>query len=155
VQEFAHKQIARVSPIQQPVPEFTDPRPNSNISPRNSPTQEVPVIDLSDEDTIAYNEYFDPYDPVEEPILEPPQLQRILNHEPPEIIDLRSHSPTYYVNPIATNGIRSEDEPPEVIDLEPELEPLDPDAEYYQNIHRMFVTLDEYARNVYLNIHAP
>jgi len=88
----------------------------------------IPIIDISDEDTVPYPEHFNPYDSVEEVIdLEPPS-----GHPNPEIIDLEPPSPVNDNN-------------------ETLLEPLDPDIEYQQNIHRMFITLDEYARNVFLN----
>jgi len=98
--------------------------------PSNSSTRVIPIIDLSDEDTISYNEYFNPYDPVEDSILESPLHQDIINREPPEIIDLEPDLP-------ANQG------------REANLEPLNPDLEYQRNIQRMFITLDEYARNIY------
>jgi len=135
VQEVAPKQIARVIPVSHSILEPTVPPFNLDSASRNPPEQAIPIVDLSDDDTIPYNEFFNPYDPVEEPRLEsPPQHNNpeIINLEPPEIIDLRSQSPINYNNEI-------------------NLEPLDPDTEYQRNIHRMFITLDEYARNTYLN----
>jgi len=72
---------------------------------------DIPLIDISDEDTVPYIEHFNPYDPI-------------------EVIDLE---PQDQVNEIP-------------------LEPLDPDAEYQQNIQRLFFTLDEYARNTFHNL---
>jgi len=134
IQEVTPKQIARVTPIPHPAFEPVVPQLNLNSTPRNPSAQAISVIDLSDEDTVPYNEYFDPYDPVEEPNLEPSPLhnnQEIINRVPPEIINLE---------PILPDN-QSE---------EIKLEPLDPDAEYQRNIHRMFITLDEYARNIYI-----
>jgi len=157
VQEAVHKQIARITPIPQPIAESANSRFNFNSPPHNSPPRAIPTIDLSNEDTVSYNEYFDFYEPIEEQYSEPPlqnNNSEIINPEQPEVIDLNSRSPINYDNEIRYNAI------PEVIDLEPNspdnqseeinLEPLDPDAEYQRNIHRMFITLDEYARNAYL-----
>jgi len=151
VQGAINKLIARVAPILQPIPEPAFSHFNSNSAPHNSPPRVIPLIDLSEEETVPYSEFFDPYEPVEAPSLELPLRNNdigIINYNPPEVIDLSSR-----------------DEIPEVIDLEPDLldgrnnetnlEPLDPDAEYQRNIHRMFITLDEYARNIYLNTYNP
>jgi len=147
VQEVAPKQIARVAPVSHPVQEAAT-LPHY----RNSA---IPLIDLSDDDTVPYNEYFNPYDPVEEPRLEPPPLHNnleIIDLEPPEEINLKSRSSLNQINEISE--IRdfqplSFDNQSDVINLEP----LDPDTEYQSNIHRMFVLLDEYARNAFLNTH--
>jgi len=137
VQGAINKLIARVTPIPQPIPEPANSHFNPNSASHNSPPRVIPLIDLSEEDTVPYGEFFDSYEPVEAPSLELP----LQNNEPPEVIDLSSR-----------------DEIPEVIDLEPDLldgrnnetnlEPLDPDAEYRENINRIFITLDEYARNI-------
>jgi len=153
VQEAVHKQIARITPILQPIQESA----NSRSPPHNSPSRVIPTIDLSNEDTVSYNEYSDFYEPIEEQYLEPPlqnNNREIISTEHPELIDLSSRSPNNYDNEIRYNVT------PELIDLEPNspdnrngevnLEPLNPDAEYQWNIHRMFITLDEYARNAYL-----
>jgi len=89
---------------------------------------------------VSYNEYFDPYAPVEVPnheALSQRNNPEVINLEPPVLIDLDSRLPINYNNEIQSNEIN--------------LEPLDPDTEYQSNIHRMFITLDEYARNIYLN----
>jgi len=140
LQEPALKQIARISPIRQLIPEPADFQPDTSLPPHNSSPRAIPVIDISDEDTVSYNEYFDFYEPVEE--------------QHPEVIDLTSRSPNDNDNEFRDNPL------PEIIDLEPnlpndqraesDLEPLDPDPEYRRNIHRMFITLDEYARTAYL-----
>jgi len=139
----APKQVARVLPTPHPVLEPVVPQFGLNSAPRNPPAQVIPVIDLSDENMVPYNDYFNPYDPVEEATdLEPPPQRidrEIINLEPSEIINLEPPSLVNSNDEIQTNDIL--------------LEPLDPDTEYQQNIHRMFITLDEYARNVYLNTH--
>jgi len=91
------------------------------------------LIDLTEEDTVPYDEYFDLYAPIEGLIDREPSTENSNFHNPPiEVIDLEPPSP------VNNNG-------------EDNLEPLDPDSEYQRNINRMFITLNEYARNVYLN----
>jgi len=146
VQGAINKLIARVTPIPQPVPEPANSHPNFNSALHNSPPRLILLIDLSEEETVPYNEFFDPYEPVEASNLELPLHNNdigIINYDPPEVIDLSSR-----------------DEISEVIDLEPDLldgqgnetnlEPLDPDTEYRENMNKIFITLDKYARNVYL-----
>jgi len=109
----------------------------------NSLPRAIPVVDISDEDTVPYNELFDFYEPVED--------------RQPEVIDLTSRALNDSNNEIQYIPV------PEIIDLEPNspdsrraennLEPLDPDPEYRMNIHRMFITLDAYARNAYSTTH--
>jgi len=137
--ETASPRIARVAPVQRPVPAPVARDPSERV---------IQIIDLSDEDTVSYGDYFNPYDPVDE---DPSQAVpshsndlEVINIEPPELIDLRSNSPINYnsenLNDILTN----------LQDPEPTLEPLDPEAEYRYNINRMFITIDEYARNAFL-----
>jgi len=77
------------------------------------------------------------------PLIRNPQSQKT------PVVDLTDEDTIPYVNQFDPY------EPIEVINLEPDtaeeeqLEPLDPDLEYRENIQRIFITLDEYARNTF------
>jgi len=133
VQGAVHRQIVRVTPVSRPEPEPIIPRNDSNLISHDPSPQAIPVIDLSDEETVSYNEYFDVYAPVEEPRLELTPETSNLHNSPIEVIDLEPPPP--------------DNDGDDTINLEP----LDPDAEYRHNIQQMFIVIDEYARNVFLN----
>jgi len=100
------RQVASIQPrVREPLPQAI-PFP----LPRDPPAQEIPLVDLTSEDTIPYvglNDHI-------------------------EVIDLE---PTVQADLVEENL----------------LEPLDPDIEYRHNIHRIFITLEEYARNAFDN----
>jgi len=92
------------------------PAPENPIDQRDPPVPAIPLVDLTEENTVPY--------------LDPDSDIEIIEQEHPALTDNAAHS--------------NDDTTP--------LEPLDPDAEYHQNLTRIFVNLDEYARTVLYNI---
>jgi len=112
-------------------------RPIIRVAPRTRELTEpetrgpaVPLIDLTDENTIPLIDLF----------------QDDTHHRDSDLIDIGGDSDIEILNSELSTSPDVHNENP------PALEPLDPDTEYRQNISRIFINLDRYARSVFDNL---
>jgi len=135
-QQLAAKNCEAVELIRQVALVAPQPQKPQEVRPENQrpqPDPAIPIVDITDDDTVPYCGPIN--DESDDEILILSDLP--LNHNNVELEEQLNYNraDTFF-------------DPP--INIEP-LEPLDPDIEFRENVARIFINLEEYAQNIFYN----